>query len=135
MKALVVEDDFLSRKILLKFLTPYFDCDVATDGDEALEAFKYAFNNNDKYDAVFLDIMMPKKNGLEVLQEIREFEHDKDIMGLDGAKIIMTTALDDSKNVLSAFKKGCEGYIVKPYQKEIIIEKLEELGLTESQLN
>lgn len=135
MKALVVEDDFLSRKILLRFLAPYFDCDIATDGEEALDAFKHAFNSTEKYDAIFLDIMMPKKNGLEVLQEIREFENDQNVLGLDGAKIIMTTALDDSKNVLSAFKKGCEGYIVKPYQKEVITERLEELGLTESQIN
>ena len=129
MKALIVEDDFTSRKILQRFLSESFETDVAVDGDEACSAFKQAFNNNEKYDIVFLDIMMPKKDGLQVLKELREFEEEHNVLGLDGVKIIMTTALDDSKSILNAFKSGCEGYIVKPYNRHKIYEKIEELGL------
>jgi len=73
--------------------------------------------------------MMPKKDGQQVLKEIRAYEEERDVVGLDGVKIIMTTALDDSKSVLNAFKAGCEGYIVKPYNRQKIYGKLEELGL------
>ncbi|KAA3617635.1 MAG: response regulator [Calditrichaeota bacterium] len=129
MKALVVEDDFTSRKVLQKLLIENFETDIAVDGEEAWIAFKQAFTNNEKYDVIFLDIMMPKKDGLQLLIEIRQFEEENGVLGLDGVKVIMTTALDDSKNVLNAFKAGCEGYVVKPYNRQKIYDKLEELGL------
>ncbi len=129
MKALIVEDDSTSRKILERFLNDIFKTDIAIDGEEACMAFKQAFTGDDKYDVVFLDIMMPKKDGLEVLDELRKFEEKNGVLGLDGVKIIMTSALDDSRNILNAFKGGCEGYIVKPYSKKNIYDKIEELGL------
>ncbi len=129
MKALIVEDDFTSRKILQRFLSESFETDIAVDGEEACTAFRQSFLNDGRYDVIFLDIMMPKKDGLETLKEIREFEEENGITGLDGVKVIMTTALDDSKNVLNAFKAGCEGYIVKPYNRQKIFDKAEELGL------
>ena len=132
MKALVVEDDFTSSKILQRLLVSNFETDVAIDGVEAIDAFKSAHDNNAHYDVIFLDIMMPKKDGHQVLKDIRSYEEQNNIDSDHAAKIIMTTALDDSKNVLSAFKSGCEGYIVKPYNKQKIFEKLEELGLIES---
>jgi two-component system, chemotaxis family, chemotaxis protein CheY len=131
MKALVVEDDFTSSKILQRLLVSNFETDIAVDGVEAIIAFKSAHEKNAHYDVIFLDIMMPKKDGHQVLKDIREYEMENKIDGSSSAKIIMTTALDDSKNVLSAFKSGCEGYIVKPYNKQKIFEKLEELGLIE----
>lgn len=132
MRALVVEDDFTSSKILQRLLVSNFETDIAVDGVEAFSAFKTAHENNAHYDVIFLDIMMPKKDGHQVLKDIREFEETNKIDSAESAKIIMTTALDDSKNVLSAFKSGCEGYIVKPYNKQKIFEKLEELGLLKS---
>ncbi len=129
MRALVVEDDFTSRKILQRLLVVDFETDIAVDGQEACAAFKEAFSSDEKYDVVFLDIMMPIKDGLEALKEIRHFEEESNVLGFDGVKIIMTTALDDSKNVVSAFKAGCEGYIVKPYNREKIFNKLIELGV------
>jgi len=131
MRALVVEDDFTSSKILQRLLVSNFETDIAVDGVEAINAFKSAHEKNAHYDVIFLDIMMPKKDGHQVLKDIREYELENKIDGTSSAKIIMTTALDDSKNVLSAFKSGCEGYIVKPYNKQKIFEKLEELGLIE----
>ena len=43
MRVLIVEDDFTSRKLLQKFLSPYGDCDIAVDGKEALEAYKMSW--------------------------------------------------------------------------------------------
>jgi two-component system chemotaxis response regulator CheY len=129
MKALIVEDDFTSRTVLQRFLAEDFETNIAIDGEQACQAFKQAFTNNEKYDVVFLDIMMPKKDGLQVLKEIRKYEEDNGLVDHSGVKIIMTTALDDSKNVLTAFKNGCEGYIVKPFNRQKIYSKIEELGL------
>lgn len=129
MKILIVEDDFVSRKLLLTILASYGECDVAVNGQEAIEAFKIALDEGRKYDLVCLDIMMPEKDGHEVLKEIREVEKGFNIVGLDGVKVIMTTALTDSKNVVQAFREQCEAYMVKPIDKEKLLSKIEELGL------
>lgn len=131
MKALIVEDDFTSRKVLLKFLEPYGECDIAVDGKEALEAFIDASEAGEPYDLVFLDIMMPEMDGHGVLKSIRAHESSKGIEGRDVAKVIMTTALDDSSNVLEAFKSGCEAYVVKPIDKETLYHEMKKLGIIE----
>lgn len=129
MRTLIVDDDFTSRKLLLKILSEYGHCDIAIDGKEALDAFKSALDENEKYDLICLDIMMPEMNGQETLKEIRKIEAEKKIMGLDGVKIIMTTALGDAHNVKTAFREQCEAYMVKPIEKDKIRRYLNELGL------
>ena len=129
MKTLIVEDDFVSRNMLQKFLVPYSDCDVAVNGKEAVEAFRLARDKNEPYDVIFMDIMMPEMDGKEALKKIRELEEDNGISGLDGVKIIMSTALSGSENILGSFKEGCDGYLVKPFDKEKVLEQLEKLDL------
>ncbi len=129
MRILIVEDEFGSRKLMQKFLSPYGVCDLAVDGEEAVEAFTLAMKEEEPYDLICLDIMMPKKDGQTVLKEIREIEERHNITGLDGVKIIMTTALNDSKNILEAFKSQCEAYIPKPISKQKLLEEMRALGL------
>ena len=131
MKTLVVEDDFASRKLMQRYLAPFGECDVVVDGQEAVEAFELALIENDPYDLICLDIMLPKKDGQQVLKEIRQLEKDRDIIGSDGVKILMTTALGDAKNVMEAFRSQCEGYLQKPVGREQIIRELKELKLIE----
>lgn len=129
MKTLIVEDEFTSRKILSKYLAPFGEVHVAIDGHEATKAFKEAHDEKEKYDLVCLDIMMPGMDGQAVLKEIRALEASKGIGGLQGVKIIMTTALGDKKNIFEAFRQGCEAYIVKPIEKMKFIDQLKSLGL------
>ena len=129
MRILIVEDEFGSRKLLQKFLSPYGECDLAVDGQEAVDAFKLALKEEDPYDLVCLDIMLPKKDGQTVLKEIRQLEEKQGIEGLDGVKIIMTTALNDPKNIMEAFKSQCEAYIPKPISKQKLLEEMKGLGL------
>jgi len=128
MKTLVVEDDFTSRKLLQRFLSQYGECDVAVSGTEAVEAFQNALEER-RYDLVCLDIKLPNKDGQKVLTEIREMEKAKGILGLEGAKIIMTTACGDSKNVIPAFRAQCDAYLVKPFDCPKLLGDLKSLGL------
>ncbi|HED09506.1 MAG TPA: response regulator [Caldithrix abyssi] len=128
MRALIVEDNFTNRKILQRFLKDISETDIAVDGVEAVAAFKTALDEKAPYDVIFLDIMMPNKDGMEVLREIRQYEQELGIMGLDGVKVIMTSALEGNHDILNAFKAGCEAYIVKPYTRSDINSKLAELG-------
>ena len=129
MRCLIVEDNFAARKLLQKYLSNCGYCDVAVDGEEAVEAFSHSIENNEPYDLICLDIMMPKMDGIEALKNIRQIEKDNGINGLDGVKVIMTTALGNSKNVMGAFRGGCEAYIVKPVEKKKLFEEIEKLGL------
>ena len=77
MRILIVEDDLASRKIMLKILSKYGECDVTVDGLEAVDAFMLAQKENKPYDLVCLDIMMPKLDGVNVLKVIRSLEDKK----------------------------------------------------------
>ncbi len=132
MRILIAEDDFISRTIMKKYLTQYGECDVAIDGEEAVALFRLAMDEGRPYGLITLDIMMPKMDGQNVLKEIRSMESDNKIYGGDGVKVIMTTALSDKKNVLSAFKSQCEAYLIKPIDKNKIITELKKLRLIET---
>ncbi|MEZ4388838.1 MAG: response regulator [Candidatus Krumholzibacteriia bacterium] len=129
MKILVVEDDFISRRLLCRYLQAVGDCDVAVNGNEAIGAFKQALLSEDRYDLVCLDIMMPGMDGQETLKRLRALEAERGL-GADGrAKVIMTTALEDHDNVMSAFSNACDGYVVKPIEKKKFLETLVAIGL------
>jgi two-component system, chemotaxis family, chemotaxis protein CheY len=129
MKCLVVEDDFAARRLLQILLSEYGLCLVATNGREAVEAFKQALDEDDPYDFICLDIMMPEMDGHQTLKAIRQIEAEHGIQGLDGVKVVMTTALKDPDNVFGAFREGCEAYLVKPVKKVKLIEVMDQLGL------
>lgn len=129
MKCLIVEDDFAARKLLGIYLADYADCSIAVNGHEAVKAVKDALDDGQAYDLICLDIMMPEMNGHQALEEIRRIENEHGIGGLDGVKVIMTTALKDSKDIIGAFRTGCESYIVKPVTQSKLLEEMEKLGL------
>lgn len=131
MKILIVEDDFVSRRLLQKILAPYGECDIAINGKEALKAFQIAWEEGAPYDLICLDIMMPEMDGQETLTKIRELEqqHGVDLGTANSAKIIMTTALADAENFFGAFRNGCETYIVKPIDRQKLLAEIEKLSL------
>jgi two-component system, chemotaxis family, chemotaxis protein CheY len=129
MKALVVDDDFLSRKIIQRILAPCGQCDIAVDGNEAIKAVTLAWEEGKKYDLMCLDIMMPGTDGQEALARIRALEKERGIGPGEHLKVIMTTALSDIRNVMEAYHRDAEAYLVKPIEPEKLIEQLELLGL------
>ena len=135
-KILIVEDEFISRTLLKEMLTPFGDCDVVTNGREAVDVLEQSYSvAGIRYDLVCLDIMMPKMSGHEVLREMRRIEKDKGIYGADAAKVLMVTALDDAKNIMEALVEGrCEAYLTKPLSKARLEEHLRQLQLIENNL-
>ncbi len=130
MRVLIVEDDFTSRKLLQTILTPFGDCDIAVNGKEAVDAFKEALDSGKPYELVCMDIMMPEMDGQEALRAIRSIEKDKGLRGSDEVKVVMTTALDDPKNVVEAYYKGgATSYVPKPIDRQLFVHLLRNLGL------
>ena len=128
MRILISEDDFASRKAILKFLSAYGECDVTVDGMEAIDAFMMALEEEDPYDLICLDVMMPVMDGYQALKNIRDIEREHNVDPADQAKVIMTTALNEEKNVKKAFELGCTVYCAKPIDLEKLKGMLEKLG-------
>ncbi len=129
MKILLAEDDFATRKFMDKQLSQYGECDVMVDGEEAVDAFMMALEDDEPYDLVCLDVMMPVMDGYQVLKAIRGIEAQRGISKKDSVKVIMTTALNDERNVKLAFELGCEAYVGKPIDVEKFEKVLNKLGL------
>jgi two-component system, chemotaxis family, chemotaxis protein CheY len=129
MKTLIVEDDFTSRLLMQTILADYGDCHTAVNGREAVEAFRIAVQNDEPYDLVCMDVMMPQMDGLSALNAIRRVEGTLSITHRQGAKIILTTALKDQDTVTTAYRELCDGYLVKPIDKGLLLRVIRELGL------
>ena len=129
MNILVAEDDFTSRVLLQKLLAPYGEVHVAANGREALDAYEIANQVGEPYGLICLDIMMPEMDGQDLLRSIRRLESDRGIPPGGGVKVLMTTALTDSNNIIRAFHEQCDGYLVKPIVRARLEEELRKFGL------
>lgn len=101
-KVLVVDDEKLIVKgIRFSLLQDGLEVDCAYDGEEALELAK-----NNEYALILLDVMLPKMDGFEVCQQIREFSE---------VPIIMLTAKGDDMDKILGLEYGADDYITKPF--------------------
>lgn len=125
MKTLIVDDEFTSRLILQESLKQYGQVHIAVNGVEAVEAARVAIEKDDRYDLICLDIMMPEMDGHSALDIIRDTERKHGILPGQGARVVMTTCLDDPANILNAFGEQCEHYLVKPIDVPKLIDYLQ----------
>ena len=108
---LVVEDDRSIRDITRIGLSDAgFSVVVAADGDEAL-----SLHRTRSPDAVVLDVMLPKRDGLEVLRAIRS---------RSATPVIMLTARTDTTDVVLALELGADDYVTKPFEMPILVARL-----------
>ena len=132
MRILISDDEEVSRKKMTKILSGFGDCKIVDRGESTLVVFKKAFKSKKPFDLILLDIHMPDLNGIKVLCKIREFETEMSIEKNNRVKIIMVTANKKREVIKNCIKNGCNDYIAKPFNKDIIIQKLVNLGLIKS---
>ena len=112
MKLLVVEDEKTLNKIISKRLeTVGYTVSSCYNGEEALEALK-----NDTFDAIVMDIMMPKVSGLEVLEEMGK----KNI----STPVLLLTAKDTVEDRVLGLDKGAHDYLVKPFAFDELLARI-----------
>ena len=113
-KILVVDDEKLIVKgIRFSLEQDDMEVDCAYDGEEAL---RYA--KNCEYDLVLLDVMLPKMDGFQVCQSIREFSD---------MPIVMLTAKSEDMDKILGLEYGADDYITKPYNPALLLLKIEAL--------
>ena len=123
-KILVVDDEKLIRKLLFDYLTKEsYEVLEADNGEKALQVFR----EHDDISLIILDIMMPKKNGYEVLEEIR-----KDT----SVPVILLTAKSEEEDELKGFECGADEYVTKPFSPRTLVMRVEaifrRLGISDS---
>ena len=119
-KVLLVEDDpFISGMYQTKLKLEGYEVDTAVDGEAALQKIE-----QQAYDIVLLDIMMPKLNGFEVLKEIRTGEKK----GVSDTPVIMLTNLGQKSDIEQGLLLGANDYIVKAnFTPTEVVEKIKKL--------
>lgn len=133
MKILIAEDEFVSRKLLNTILAPLGEVDIAANGNEAFKAVKLAFENDDSYDLICLDIMMPEVDGIMALKMIRQLEAEKGVNSETRSKIFMISAVSQKDHVLATVKAGCDCFLVKPIDKNRLYDEIRKHGFDISQ--
>jgi two-component system, chemotaxis family, chemotaxis protein CheY len=118
MKILLADDSVTMRKIIMRSLSMIGIEDVteAVNGIEAVRLF-----GPGEFDAVLTDWNMPGKTGMEVVEEIRQ--QDKSV------PIIMIVLEAEKGRVMQAIQAGVSDYLVKPFTRDVLQEKLEKHGL------
>ncbi len=129
MKSLIVEDDSVSRFILDTTLRVYGPTTLLFNGSGAAARVLQALDEGVPFDLITLDIMMPEVDGQTALRQIREAERSFGVSQDSRSRIVMTTALDDQKNVFAARQGACDGYLVKPIRKGALLTLVRQLGL------
>ena len=107
-----MEDDAVLSDILLDFLRESFDVDYAFNSDEVYEKLE-----SNKYDLFIFDINVAGKTGLELLEELREFNNT--------TPTIIITAYTDTDYLKKAFSLGAHDYIKKPFELEELSARIQ----------
>jgi DNA-binding response OmpR family regulator len=117
-KILLVEDDALiSEMYVNKLSSAGFEVAVAKDGDEAIAKTKEI-----KPDLILLDVVLPKKDGFEILKEIKEYPETKNI------KAIFLTNLGEEENIKRGREAQADAYLIKAHSTPSdIVEKVKEI--------
>jgi two-component system, chemotaxis family, chemotaxis protein CheY len=116
---LVVDDSSVIRKVARRILEGLqFQIIEAEDGEQALQSCQ-----NQLPDAVLLDWNMPKMDGYEFLRQLRRMP------GGDAPRVVFCTTENDVAHIARALHAGANEYIMKPFDKEIVEAKLQEVGL------
>lgn len=130
MRILVVDDEIVSREKLKCLVANLGECEGAEDGVSALSLVEKSFQEGNFFGVIFLDVLLPDIKGNELLIKIRNIENKKRISAEKKAKIIMVTSFADRDLVIDCKVNGCDDYIVKPFERETVLNKMTALGIT-----
>ncbi len=120
MKAIVIDDSKAIRSILTKYLQELgFEVVEASDGNQALEHLK----GGGEVAVAMVDWNMPNMDGYDFIQAVRANK------AYDNTRLVMVTTETEMSQVTKALEAGADEYVMKPFTKEMIVEKLDMLGL------
>lgn len=131
MKIMIVDDETISRKILIQKMVLIGTCTAVDDSLTAMELFDKALKSKAPFDLITLDISMPKMDGRQLLSIIRKKEKDMKIPKNKKVRIIMVTSRMNVSTIKECIKLGCDGYISKPVNRYQLLGNLGRMGFAQ----
>lgn len=121
MRALIVDDSRAMRMILAKIIRELgFECSESADGQDALDRL----NRGETFDLMLVDWNMPIMNGYELVCAVRS----NPLLG--DLRIMMVTTETSTQQVQAALNAGANEYLMKPFTKELLLDKLMLIGIS-----
>ena len=112
MKVLIIEDDKILAKTIEQVISQKYDADIAYDGEEGV-----LYAQNGIYDAILLDIMLPRMNGYDVLKNLRKNKIY--------TPVLILTAKDGIDDKIEGFNAGADDYLTKPFENKELLARLD----------
>lgn len=113
-KVLLVDDEKRMLDLIALYLRPHhYECKKALGANEALKSME-----EEAFDIILLDIMMPEMDGWDLCKEIRR---------MSDVPIIMVTAREQKEDIVKGLKLGADDYITKPFNKDELLARIEAL--------
>ncbi len=136
-EVLIVEDNPTDAELIIRALRDQNlenEIFIAGDGEEALDFLFCRGKYSDRHPckpmkAIFLDLKLPKINGLEVLKEIKTNKNTKYL------PVVILTSSNEDSDILSAYKLGANSYVVKPVHFDAFCQAITNVGLYWSAIN
>lgn len=132
LRCLVVDDDQLTREMVIAMLEGICNCDQACNGREAIDAFLGAQAEGEPYSLILLDILMPEMDGHEAAKAIRGYEQAQGITADKGVVIIVLSCLNTPKDIVESYITAqSAAHLIKPVNPNKLMKSLKQLGLIE----
>ncbi|RDC57882.1 response regulator [Pedobacter chinensis] len=116
-KVLIVDSEILINKFLESRLTKEnINVDVAFDGIQAVEKIQ-----NEKYDLILTDLMLPYVTGIELIMKIKKSENNQ------GTPVVVLSSLSAEDVIVDVLAIGAQDYIIKPFSINVVLAKIKQL--------
>jgi CheY-like chemotaxis protein len=125
MKILIVDDEMAALTKMKVLLSAFGECTLCTGSQQAAQLCARAIEGAHPFDLITIDIHLGRAYGNDLLEEINQLEAKH---RATPAKKLIVTASGTKENLVKAHQKGCDGFIVKPVQRDALEQKMLALG-------
>lgn len=128
-RLLLVDDNTIHRKLSEKLFGLYGETTIAASGQEAVDIFDRDLKQNNRFDVVILDMLMPGMDGLETLRRLRALETLNGVSRDKRTKILISSHDTDAELQKTAEAEGCDKYYAKKMSKDDVAKMMAEIGI------
>ncbi len=130
MKILIVDDEMAALTKMKVLLGAFGECTLCTNSQQALQICAKAIESGRPFELITIDLHLGHADGNDLLDEINQLEIKHRAAP---AKKLIITASGTKENLVKAFHKGCDGFIVKPVQRDALEQKMLAMGYVKKQ--
>lgn len=127
MKTLIIDNNTNPNACLCKVLKDIGQCDVVGGGLEGLKCLAEHLSKEEPYNLIFLDIMLPDIDGLDLIKQIRILEESFGVTPEKEAIVVVVTFKKDEPTILKGFLNGATGWFHKPLKQEFVEASIKKL--------